>query len=194
MSTRNLKTILLFAVISILAIAAIDSFLQTTIPPYTPLEVADNRANGNSYPANLANAPLNSSADPWNMGNRECTSYIAWMVYSNYHDMPTTWTQTPDAKNWPALATQSGFVVGSVPKVGSVAIAQPGTLLYEQQNGNSVTMWTAGSTGHAMWVEQVNNDNTILVSQYNADNSGQFSYSTVDSGNFQYIYFNQRAQ
>ena len=139
-----------------------------------------------TYPAFLADQPLDSVVDRWGMYNRECVSYTAWKVQSTFHDMPN-WsdygqTLIPDADNWVTLAQQSNIPVGTTPQVNSVAIAMPGTLIGSD--------WVAGPVGHSMWVNAVNPDGTILVSQYNLDDDGLYSTMTIPASGLTYIYFN----
>lgn len=137
----------------------------------------------NDYPPRLANAQQDSIVDLWGMDNRECVSYTAWKVATTYHNMPDWHNQGADAAWWPYLAKRSGILNGSIPRAKSVAIAMPGIAL-----GGDLTGLTVDEHGHAMWVEKVNNDGTILVSQYNAV-PGKWSTATIPSDNLIYIYF-----
>lgn len=129
------------------------------------------------YPGNLANAPLDSLVDPWGMYNRECVSYTAWKVYQKNGYMPY-WGGRGHAYQWPANADAAGIPRGSTPRVGSVAV------LY------------GGPYGHVAWVESVNGDGTINISQYNEVNNsapymGMYSerYNVPASAFSTYIYF-----
>ena len=125
------------------------------------------------YPANLNNAGQDTMLDPWGMYNRECVSYTAWKVYSTYGYMPY-WGGRGNANQWPGDARGAGIATGSSPQAGSVAI------------------WNVGSFGHAMWVEAVNGDGSIYVSQYNYDYTGHYSEMYVSASQartFTYIYF-----
>ena len=130
------------------------------------------------YPSNLANAPYGSMiVDPWGMYNRECVSYTAWKVYQKNGYMPY-WGGKGHAYQWPANADAAGIPRGSVPRPGSVGI------LY------------GGPYGHTVWVESVNADGTINISQYNEINSsapgpGMYSerYNVPASAYATYIYF-----
>lgn len=123
------------------------------------------------YPDSWANAVQDTVVDSWGMYNRECVSYVAWRVDQAYHNMPY-WGNIPaDAKYWPSNARAAGFRTGSSPKVGSAAVM------------------TNGTYGHVAWVESVNSDGTITVSQYNWVH-GQYSEMTISSSAFDtYIYF-----
>lgn len=105
------------------------------------------------YPSNLANAPLDALVDPWGMYNRECVSYTAWKVYQKNGYMPY-WGGRGNANQWPAAARSAGIATGSTPRVGSVGVI------------------SAGVYGHVVWVESVNSNGTINISQYNYFNAG----------------------
>ncbi len=127
--------------------------------------------NHGGYPSSLANAPQDSRLDPWGMYNRECVSYAAWKVYQTFGHMPY-WGGHGNANQWPQSARNDGIPTGSTPRAHSVAI------------------WMIGTYGHAMWVESVNNNNTINVSQFNYDYNGTYSEMTISASNITYIYFN----
>lgn len=160
--------------------------------PVQPALAAVQRANGNDYPAYLADAPTNSFADQWGMGNRECTSYVAWKVYETDHDMPNWTGKSADARLWPQLATAAGFNVGTTPEIGTVAVFQPGWTAQASINGKAMTFTENAATGHVAWVEAVNTDGTILVSEYDGA-TGNFARTTYPAAGLQYIDFNQRA-
>ena len=126
------------------------------------------------YPAVWNNANQDSLIDNWGMYNRECVSYTAWKVYESTGHMPY-WGGTGNANQWPGDARSAGIITSSTPKVGTVAI------------------WNVGYYGHAMWVEAVNSDGSIWVSQYNYDYNGHYSEMKVSSAmaaGLTYIYFN----
>jgi surface antigen len=127
------------------------------------------------YPRNLANAPLDSLVDPWGMYNRECVSYVAWKVYQKNGYMPY-WGGSGNASQWPGNAQGAGIPTGSTPKVGSAGV------IY------------GGPYGHIVWVDSINGDGTINISQYNYDfgsGPGMFSraYNVSPSAYDVYIYF-----
>ncbi len=127
------------------------------------------------YPAYLDNAAQDSLVDPWGMYNRECVSYTAWKVYNTYGYMPY-WGGVGNANQWPGNAARAGIPTGSTPRVGSVAV------------------WNVGYYGHVMWVEAVNADGSIWISQYNYDFNGRYSEMLVSAGmasNLTYIYFDE---
>ena len=125
------------------------------------------------YPAKWDNVAQDSIMDSWGMFNRECVSYTAWKVYSTYGHMPY-WGGTGNANQWPGDAQAAGIPTSSTPKADTVAI------------------WNVGAFGHAMWVEAVNADGSLWVSQYNYDYNGHYSEMSVSASmakNLTYIYF-----
>lgn len=125
------------------------------------------------YPANLNNAPLDALVDTWGMYNRECVSYTAWRVYETFGHMPY-WGGVGNANQWPGNARRAGIPTGSTPRVNSVAV------------------WNVGYYGHVMWVEAVNDDGSIWISQYNYDFTGHYSEMRVSASmaaGLTYIYF-----
>lgn len=135
-----------------------------------------NYGGSGSYP--WANVPYpcwnvnNGCADPWGMFKRECVSYTAWKVASTGRNMPF-WGGRGHAKQWPSSAMSAGIPVsyGSGARVGDVMIT------------------TAGTYGHAMYVERVNGDGTVFVSQYNAGFDGRYSTATVPIAGHHFIHF-----
>lgn len=121
-------------------------------------------SNGrDSYPDIWRNSPMDSIVDSWGMYNRECVSYTAWKVYERWGYMPrwggnySNGYQGGNANKWDDNARKDGISVNTTPTAGSIAIAH----------------W--GYYGHSMYVESVNPDGTINVSQYNWDYNGTYS-------------------
>lgn len=113
--------------------------------------------NGNdSYPNYYRNSAQDSLIDSWGMYNRECVSYTAWKVYESGRYMPY-WGGYGNANQWDDNARAMGISVDSNPRPGDVAVAH----------------W--GYYGHVMYVESVNSDGTINISQYNWDYNGHYS-------------------
>jgi surface antigen len=125
------------------------------------------------YPAVWCNAAQDSLVDNWGMYNRECVSYTAWKVASTGRYMPY-WGGRGNAKEWPSSARTDGIATGYTPQAGAVAILM------------------SGYYGHAMYVERVNSNGTVHVSQFNWLVNGQWGrYSEMDiaSSGLIYIYF-----
>lgn len=112
--------------------------------------------------------------DALGYGCRQCVSYTAWRVGDYTGRFPYYWG---NANQWPASARAAGYTTGTTPRVNSVGVI------------------SAGAYGHVVWIEAVNGDGTVDVSQYNYYNAGgpgwgnyskmRVSASTYDT----YIYF-----
>ena len=90
----------------------------------------------------------------------QCTSYAAWKVKEAYGISISAWG---NAKDWGSSARRLGYRVDDTPEAGAVAYS------------------TAGAWGHVMWVESVNSNGTINLSEYN--NSGSsISHKAGDFG------------
>jgi peptidoglycan DL-endopeptidase CwlO len=134
--------------------------------------------NKGGYPSNLANSNYYAPVvDPWGMYSRQCVSYTAWKVYQKNGYMPY-WGGRGNANQWPGNARAAGITVSTTPRAGSVGVIM------------------AGQYGHVVWVEEVNGNGTINISQYNyfnAGGSGWGHYSemyNVSPGAYDYyIYF-----
>lgn len=116
--------------------------------------------------------------DPWDFFYRQCTSYAAfkWRRVFGFDFRPGYEGRSGDAKNWPSIARSKGYTVTSTPKAPSV-ISWPSSPVI-------------GQYGHVAWVEAVNADGTIDVSEYNW-NRLSFSYRKSvryqDYGNASFI-------
>ena len=127
------------------------------------------------YPSRLANARQDSIVDDWGMLNRECVSYVAWKVYQKNGYMPY-WGGRGNAKQWPGNAKRAKIPTGSEARARSAGV------IY------------AGKWGHIVWVDSVNSNGTINISQYNYNwGAGRGLYSTMSgvlpSSYDIYIYF-----
>lgn len=96
----------------------------------------------------------NDGPDRWGYCTRQCVSYAAWAVERSGRSAPRYYG---NAKDWVSAAYRDGVAVyTSDPRPGDVAIS------------------TAGTWGHAMYVEAVSG-NQIYVSQYNQQLTGEYS-------------------
>jgi len=138
--------------------AAYQSYIAST----GNTQVAGDSSKG-GYPSLWANAPQDSLVDDWGMYNRECVSYTAWRVANSGKYMPY-WGGSGHAYQWPGNARAAGIPVNGTPKVGSIAIWGVEDI--------------GGGYGHSAYVEAVNADGSIYVSQYNVT-PGQYSEMDV---------------
>lgn len=95
--------------------------------------------------------PNGNGTDPLGYGCRQCVSYTAFKVGQRTGNYPRFWG---NANQWPGSARSAGYQTGTTPRVGSVGVI------------------SAGTYGHVVWVEAVNDDGTLIVSQYNYFNAG----------------------
>ncbi len=112
--------------------------------------------------------------DALGYGCRQCVSYTAWKVGQRTGNFPRYWG---NANQWPGSARAAGYDTGSTPRVNSVGVI------------------SAGAFGHVVWIEAVNGDGTVDVSQYNYYNAGgpgwgNYSKMRVSAATYDtYIYF-----
>ena len=108
----------------------------------------------------------------------QCVSYAAWKVQERWGISIWNWG---NANSWGNYARSNGYVVNNIPA--------PGTVAYS----------TAGIYGHVMWVESVNSNGTINLTEYNNYSSsasglpGDFGARyNVNPQVYNYIHFDQR--
>ncbi len=123
---------------------------------------------GGDYP--FIDGPLDYGVDPWGLYYRECVSYAAWKVASTNRFVPH-FGGRGNANEWPSTVAKFGIKNGKEPRKGSVA------------------MQDIGVYGHVMYVEEVHEDNSITVSDYNLAWDGLYRKYTRSSGGLTYIYF-----
>lgn len=147
--------------------------------------VISSGVDGN-YPWNSNNCPMQgwvsyggadgNGTDGKGYGCRQCTSYVAWKAARETGRYPIGWG---DAKDFPAYARAAKMKTGYTAKAGSIAVMKPA------QSG--------GPAGHVAWVESVNGDGTMIVSQYNYNYGagwGKYSKMKMYTNQFsEYIYF-----
>ncbi|HSH17887.1 MAG TPA: CHAP domain-containing protein [Candidatus Saccharimonadales bacterium] len=153
-----------------LAEAARKKAMQNNMPVVQMAPPANVRAvSGGSYP--WANAPWpNDIPDPWGMYQRQCVSYTAWKVSASGRHMPY-WGGRGNAKQWDDNARAAGIPVDGNPRVGDIGVRN------------------AGTYGHVVYVEAVNSDGSIRISQYNASWDGRYSEVTIFPGDLVFIHF-----
>ncbi|MDB5181305.1 MAG: hypothetical protein JWP13_68 [Candidatus Saccharibacteria bacterium] len=136
---------------------------------YTQLATNILGVDGSSYP--WANAPWpNDLPDPWGMYQRQCVSYTAWKVSASGRHMPN-WGGRGNANQWDENARAAGIPADSSPRAGDVAVRN------------------AGTYGHVMYVDSVNSDGSINISQYNANWDGRYSEARISPSGLVFIHF-----
>lgn len=118
------------------------------------------------------NYPRDNTVDSWGMFNRQCVSYTAFKVAESGRNMPKWgFIHSANAKDWDDLAEDYNIPVDGSPRQGDVAISN------------------SGYYGHAMYVEHVYGDGTILISQYNVSWDGRYSTARITAGGLSFIHF-----
>jgi len=118
------------------------------------------------YPVNLKSAAMDSTVDPWNFWNRECTSFVAWRLNNDNH-INFQNNGYGDAGNWMTHAHDEGKDVDHTPRVGAVA-------------------WF--SFGHVAWVEGVSPDaSKVTIEDYNSQYNGLYSMRTINASSVDYF-------
>ncbi len=102
--------------------------------------------------------PRGSSA-----GNTYAAGYCTWYAKSRRPDLPN---RLGNASAWVSSAAAQGFATGSAPRVGAIG-----------QQGN-----------HVVYIESVNGDGTVTVSEMNWRGLGVVSSRTTSASSFTYIY------
>ena len=109
-------------------------------------------------------------------GNRYAYGYCTWYAYNKRaaagRPVGSNWG---NATTWASLARASGFAVDKSPRAGDV---------FQTSGG-----W--GGYGHVGYVERVNDDGSIFVSEMNYAGWNRISNRTIDAsqvGNFNYIH------
>lgn len=117
--------------------------------------------------------PNGNGLDDYGYGCGQCVSYTAFKLQQVFGIKALWWG---NANMWPANARARGYATGRTPKVNSIGVI------------------SSGVYGHVVWVEGINANGTINISQYNWPVNGvwgKYSTMTVSPSMFDtYIYFN----
>ncbi len=116
----------------------------------------------NSAPTPMAQ-PSASRVQASSSGNTYAPGYCTWYAKNRRPDLPN---RMGNAISWVSSAAAQGFATGSTPQSGAIG-----------QQGN-----------HVVYVESVNGDGTITVSEMNYKGLYIVSSRTVSATNFHYIY------
>nr|WP_068129859.1 LysM peptidoglycan-binding domain-containing protein [Nosocomiicoccus ampullae] len=128
-----------------------------------------------------ASAPaVNSSNRFANASNNYAWGWCTWHVFEKRAQIGSkiggTWG---NANDWLASASSLGYTINNTPSVGAIAHSYPGT------NG-------AGSYGHVAFVESINGDGSITISEMGWNGTvGVVSYRTIPASQvstFNYIH------
>lgn len=113
----------------------------------------------------------NGSYNNWATGGyafRNCTDWVAYRVNSTGRHVPSG---LGNANSWDNRAPAYGFTVSSTPRVGAGAVSN------------------SGYYGHVMYVESVNGDGTITISDYNRAGPGEYGVRTISPSGLSFVYF-----
>jgi surface antigen/peptidoglycan hydrolase CwlO-like protein len=114
------------------------------------------------------------NGSPWNWktggyGYRNCTDWVSYRVgVATGKFVPSG---LGNAKTWDDRAPAYGYTVSSTPKVGAAAVSN------------------YGYYGHVMYVEAVNGDGSIVVSDYNRAGTGKYATNTINPNGLSFVYF-----
>lgn len=96
-------------------------------------------------------------------GYRNCTDYVAWKIRSQGRYVPAG---LGNAKDW-----DNNYPSDDTPTAGDAAVSN------------------AGTYGHVMYVESVNGNGTINISDYNRAGTGKYSTSTISAAGLSFLSF-----
>ncbi len=130
----------------------------------------------NDYPYSTTN-----QVDRWGFYTRNCTSYVAWrmerngVAFSNNMRGPNgVQGHWGNAYEWDNNATRIGYAVDGRPALGAVA-------QWNEWEGG------AGGFGHVAYVERINTDGSVLISEYNWSVSYGYTERTVRAPRYIHI-------
>lgn len=136
-------------------------------PKIVPVKVTLPQSSKNSKSVRDQSAGLsNASANNYrggSAGNSYSPGYCTWYAKNMRPDLPNN---LGNANTWVGSAAAQGIPTGSAPRVG--AIGQQGM--------------------HVVYVQQVNGDGTVTISEMNYGGLYVIGTRTVPASNFQYIY------
>ncbi|WP_016912678.1 LysM peptidoglycan-binding domain-containing protein [Mammaliicoccus vitulinus] len=125
----------------------------------------------NSNSTSQYSAPVSYSRPSSGGGNNLYTSgQCTYYAFSKRPDIGNTWG---NANNWANAAAQSGYTVNNSPSAGAILQS------------------TAGGYGHVAYVDRVNSDGSIQVSEMNYQGVGVVSSRTISAsaaGAYNYIH------
>ena len=103
----------------------------------------------------------------------ECVSYVGWKAYE-WYGIYLAWG---NAYSWDDKARSLGYTVNNTPAVGAIG------------------QFDAGRYGHVFWVERVNGDGSIDVTDYNWNVDGRFTARKISAAvarRYNYIHLEMR--
>lgn len=98
-------------------------------------------------------------------GNGYSYGYCTWYVKNKRPDIPNSWG---NADTWDDYAPGSGYKVGNTPRAGAIGVTK--------------------AYMHVVYIEKVNKDGTVLVSEMNYNGWNVVSQRVAPASEFNYIY------
>lgn len=120
------------------------------------------------------NIGYSTQVDEWGLYARQCTSYVAWKLSSERYGVKHFRGQG-HAYQWPSTAGGYTSQTKGVPHAGDAAV-----IPYDRNYF---------PYGHVMYVERVNADGSIDISEYNFAGPGIYSERTIPSGSYGHYTF-----
>lgn len=112
--------------------------------------------------------PVSTNTASYDASNTYDYGYCTWYVKNRRG--ATIPNSLGNANTWYSRASALGMAVGSTPRAGAVGTT------------------TRGALGHVVYVESVNGDGSINISEMNAPVFGGVTYRTASASEFLYIY------
>ena len=122
----------------------------------------------NSYPYKSRCPGGNLTFSAYGGYGCQCTSYAGWKAHERWGVTISAWG---NAKYWASTAKMLGYKVTSTPEIHTVAVNPLGVY------------------GHVMWVEGVNADGTINISEYNYVYANYSMRVNVSTAGLKFIHF-----
>lgn len=143
-------------------IPAADETVEPRELPGASVAVASQQSPSSSTSVN-AQSKVTTSTRGTASGNRYVAGYCTWYVKNQRPDLPNN---LGNAATWVSRAAAQGMATGSTPRAGAVG-----------QRGN-----------HVVYVESVNADNTVTISEMNHKGLYVQTTRTLPASYFTYIY------
>jgi len=153
----------ILAINSQLIIPEAEEELKARPVPQPVIEEPVNTPSESTYVASSGPSAKRIPRSAASPGNTYAAGYCTWYAKSRRPDLPN---RMGNAISWVASARAQGYATGSTPSPGAIG-----------QQGN-----------HVVYVESVNPDGTVTVSEMNYQGLFVISGRTVAANNFQYIY------
>jgi surface antigen len=118
------------------------------------------------YPFSNGN---NTQSDNWGFKQRWCTSWVAWSINqmwgttSAFHNNTMGINRIGNAEEWKSHLMSLGYEADNTPRVGDIA------------------WWNTSTVKHVAFVNKVQSNGTITITEYNGTNPFAYSSRTVST-------------